>query len=68
MLRISKETDPLVTFDNGYPSGGVYKLDGITATSLDPSVASAGNHTLIYNYTSANGCSGKDSAGVQFGQ
>ena len=32
-------------------------IDGTTATTLDPSVLSIGNHTVTYSFTDVNGCS-----------
>jgi len=41
----------------GSPSGGVYTVDGTTATSFNPAAESAGSHTVIYTYTNSTGCS-----------
>jgi uncharacterized membrane protein YvlD (DUF360 family) len=41
----------------GLPINGSFKIDGISATILDPSVLSVGNHVITYSYTDANGCS-----------
>jgi Immunoglobulin domain/SprB repeat/Ig-like domain CHU_C associated/Secretion system C-terminal sorting domain len=40
----------------GSPSGGSFTIDGIAATVLDPSVLSAGGHSIAYSVT-VNGCS-----------
>jgi hypothetical protein len=41
---INASTIPLV----GSPAGGVFTINGATATSLEPSVLGAGNHTVVY--------------------
>lgn len=38
------------------PVGGVFSGFAVTGSSFDPSVAGAGNHILLYEYTDANGC------------
>jgi hypothetical protein len=43
------------------PSGGTYTGSGISGTDFDPNAAGAGTHTLYYNFTDGNGCSGVDS-------
>jgi Secretion system C-terminal sorting domain len=48
-------TAPAITLQ-GSPTGGVFKLDGTTATVLDASALSIGQHDLTYTYTNANGC------------
>ena len=40
----------------GSPSGGSFTIDGTAATSLNPSVLSVGNHTVVYTYSDGNGC------------
>ena len=42
------------------PSGGTYSGPGVSGSTFDPSVAGLGNHTIIYNFTSAGGCSASD--------
>lgn len=39
----------------GAPAGGNFKVNGVAATSFDPSVI--GNYTVLYSYTNTNGCS-----------
>ena len=48
----------------GNPSGGTFKVDGSTATTFTPSVLSLGNHTVMYTYADANGCSNTTSQTV----
>lgn len=40
------------------PAGGVFTLDGATATSFVPSSLDLGSHTIEYTYTDENGCVG----------
>ena len=47
---------PTVTL-TGLPNGGSFKIDGNAATVLDPSVLSVGSHSVVYNFSDANGCS-----------
>jgi hypothetical protein len=48
----------------GLPTGGMFTIDGTTATSLNPSVLTAGNHTIAYTIT-INGCSASTSQSVE---
>lgn len=49
----------------GTPSGGTFSGPGVTGNQFDPSVATAGTHTLMYAYTdSLTGCVGYDSISV----
>jgi hypothetical protein len=48
----------------GNPSGGVSTIDGITATTFNPASLSAGQHTVVYSYTNATGCSATTSQTV----
>ncbi|MFT5860865.1 MAG: hypothetical protein ACI865_002981, partial [Flavobacteriaceae bacterium] len=49
---------------SGTPTGGVYSGPGVTddgngnTYSFDPAAAGAGTHTITYNFTDGNGCSG----------
>ena len=47
------------------PSGGVLSGPGISGTEFDPGSAGAGVHTIYYEVTSGNGCTGKDSTVVE---
>jgi subtilisin-like proprotein convertase family protein len=51
----SAQPYPLV---EGLPAGGAYSGTGVISNSFYPPVAGAGNHTLTYEYTDGNGCSG----------
>lgn len=42
----------------GNPAGGTFSGNGISGNSFNPAIAGAGTHTITYNYTAANGCSG----------
>jgi len=55
----------------GSPTGGVYSGPGLTddgngmTYSFDPAAAGVGTHTLTYDFTDANGCSGSASDDVE---
>lgn len=42
----------------GIPEGGIYSGPGISGNVFSPSIAGAGEHTIDYEYTDENGCSG----------
>lgn len=42
----------------GSPSGGVYSGPGVSSGTFSPATAGVGTHTITYNYTDGNGCSG----------
>ena len=44
----------------GIPSGGFFSGDGISANIFNPVVAGQGYHSIIYSYTSSNGCTATD--------
>ncbi len=46
---------------SGTPTGGIYTGPGVTGSSFDPTVSSAGTFTVSYAYTDINGCSASDS-------
>ncbi len=49
----------------GTPAGGTFSGPGVTGNQFDPSVATAGTHTLMYAYMdSLTGCIGYDSISV----
>ena len=41
---------------NASPTGGTYSGPGVSGDSFDPNLAGPGSHTIIYEYTDANGC------------
>ncbi|MGV3587304.1 MAG: T9SS type A sorting domain-containing protein [Adhaeribacter sp.] len=47
----------VLTLTGGQPLGGEYTVDGIVATTFDPTNA-LGEHTIIYYYTTPEGCQG----------
>lgn len=49
---------------SGTPAGGTFSGPGVTGNQFDPSVATAGTHTLMYSYTDSAGCTGTDSISV----
>lgn len=42
------------------PAGGVFSGWGVTGNSFNPSLAGTGIHAVIYTFTDANGCIGRD--------
>ncbi|PVY41678.1 Ig-like domain-containing protein [Pontibacter virosus] len=40
----------------GNPTGGSFTVNGVTATSFNPSTLGAGSYTIIYTYTNSSGC------------
>ena len=58
------ENDAPHTLVEGLPSGGVYSGTGVSGGNFDPGVALTGAHTLTYNYTDLNGCSGLASQNI----
>jgi hypothetical protein len=61
-------TDGLQTITNSIPaSGGTYSGAGIFGPTFTPNMASAGTHTLYYNFTDAFGCHDVDSFLVNLG-
>ncbi|HIN98578.1 MAG TPA: hypothetical protein EYN07_04990, partial [Flavobacteriaceae bacterium] len=55
----------------GTPTGGVYSGPGVTddgngmTYSFDPAAAGVGTHTITYNFTDGNGCSGSANDDVE---
>ncbi|HTL83079.1 MAG TPA: HYR domain-containing protein [Bacteroidia bacterium] len=43
------------------PAGGTWSGNGVTAGSLDPSIAGTGNDLLTYTFTDGNGCTASSS-------
>ncbi|MEI6899940.1 MAG: gliding motility-associated C-terminal domain-containing protein, partial [Bacteroidota bacterium] len=48
----------------GSPQGGTYLVDGIQTTVFQPSIEPLGAHTLVYSYTSPEGCSSSDTSTI----
>ena len=63
-------TEGAMTFNGGSPTGGVYSGPGVSDNGngvdydFDPIVAGLGMHTITYDYTDGNGCSGSAMAMV----
>ncbi len=59
-LTLSQSTicvdDANLVLSGGSPVGGTYSGNGVNAGSFDPSVPGAGNTSITYQYTDANGC------------
>ena len=49
------------------PSGGTFTLDGAVAVTFNPKVLGTGNHTVMYIYTNAAGCSSSQTNIVSVG-
>jgi hypothetical protein len=49
----------------GSPSGGTFTGPGMNGNTFDPSSANIGTNNIIYNYTDANGCVGRDTNSTQ---
>jgi len=47
-----------VTLSGGSPASGSYSGTGVAAGSFNPATAGLGTHTITYDYTDGNGCSG----------
>ena len=47
------------------PTGGTLSGPGISGTDFDPGQAGPGTHTIYYELTGANGCTGRDSIVVE---
>ncbi|TAH30655.1 MAG: hypothetical protein EAZ06_02530 [Cytophagales bacterium] len=41
----------------GAPAGGTFTVNGTAATQFNPNALGVGNHTVVYSFTDANGCS-----------
>jgi hypothetical protein len=50
-------TDGAITLV-GTPAGGTFSGPGVTGTSFNPATAGSGTHTITYDFTDANGCTG----------
>jgi Secretion system C-terminal sorting domain len=62
---LCKTATPIVLTAN--VMGGVFQVDGVNATRIDPSVLNSGNHQVTYNFTNAAGCTTSDAVTVQTG-
>jgi hypothetical protein len=58
------DSDPAFALTGGSPTGGIYSGPGVSGNTFDPSVAGLGTHTITYNYTDLNGCSGSASTTI----
>jgi hypothetical protein len=54
--NLCTDDDP-IKLSGGSPSGGVYKVDGLTDTIFNPFLEGAGTYNIDYIYTDANSCS-----------
>ncbi len=46
------------------PSGGIFTIDGIVSTTLNPIMLSSGLHRIIYSYSDGGSCGDKDTFDV----
>lgn len=53
----SCSSDSPLQLSGGIPAGGLYSGPGVSGTLFHPANAGVGQHTLIYQYTNAGGCS-----------
>ncbi|MCB0482172.1 MAG: T9SS type A sorting domain-containing protein, partial [Flavobacteriales bacterium] len=58
------ENDATFSLSGGAPTGGTYKVNGLIATSFNPSTSGIGIKTVRYIVSNANNCS--DSASTSF--
>ena len=56
--------DPVETLV-GSPAGGTFSGIGVSGSTFDPSLAGAGMHEVIYDYTDGNGCSASDTITIE---
>ena len=47
------------------PSGGTFKINGLSNTNFNPSALNVGTQEIVYNYTDGNGCSNADTVQTQ---
>ncbi len=53
------QTEAIVAL-SATPTGGIFTGNGVQSGNFDPSVATLGNSTIIYQYSDGNGCSNAD--------
>lgn len=63
--NVSPGNDTLCIYENtltlvSNPLGGSYMGNGISGDNFNPTMAGAGVHTIIYQYTNSDGCSNAD--------
>ena len=61
---VCNNMNPIVTLSGGTPAGGTYSGQGVTGTTFNATTLSAGNYTVTYSYTNAQGCGASDSATI----
>lgn len=71
-LTVNENPTPSITIESSYcndsdaftltadVTGGVFKVDGKNMTSVNPATMTVGKHTVTYEYTDKNNCSGSD--------
>ena len=57
-------SDPSVNLTPN-PAGGIFSGPGVTGNSFDPGAAGVGSHTIVYEFTDNNNCTGSFSDSTQ---
>ncbi len=57
-VTVCVTASPLDLTSSGFPSGGVWSGQGITANTFNPAAVGSGVYSVTYSYADANGCSG----------
>ena len=58
------EDSPIISLNQGVPSGGVYSGAGVVGNSFNPSIAGPGTHSITYAFTNNIGCTGTDTKDI----
>ncbi len=61
MPGIYCESGDMIALEGGLPAGGSWSGPGVGDDALDPTVAGAGSHVLVYTYDGGTGCTGSAS-------
>ena len=54
----------IIPLTGGFPEGGKYYVNNVEKSELNPKLYTAGDHTIRYVYTNANGCSASASTTI----
>lgn len=64
LTSICDDASP-ITLTEGSPANGTYSGTGVTTSpEFNPTIATAGTHTITYMFTDANGCSGSATSDI----
>ena len=58
------EDSPIISLNQGVPSGGMYSGAGVVGNSFNPSIAGPGTHSITYAFTNNIGCTGTDTKDI----